>query len=142
MKKICFFTNGVLPVPPVKGGAVENLVKLLLDENENYHEANFYVTSIYDPDALEESKKFKYCDFKFIRIPAVIKIFDKILYYFARIVLRKKALSFRMIFARLWYINKSKNYFLKNDFDCIIAENHVSLFLVMKNKHMLDKYGQ
>ena len=32
--KIAFLTNGTSPVPATKGGAVENLIEDLLDENE------------------------------------------------------------------------------------------------------------
>ena len=31
MKKICFITQGVLPVPTVRGGAVETLVEYIID---------------------------------------------------------------------------------------------------------------
>lgn len=33
MKKICFITQCTLPIPTVKGGAVETLVEYILDEN-------------------------------------------------------------------------------------------------------------
>ena len=36
--KIAIVTSGILPVPPVKGGAVENLVKFYLDYNETQAE--------------------------------------------------------------------------------------------------------
>lgn len=32
--KVAFLTNGTSPVPATKGGAVENLIEDLLDENE------------------------------------------------------------------------------------------------------------
>ena len=136
MKKICFFTAGVLPVPPVKGGAGENLVKLILDENEKSHGADFSVASMYDSAAEEEGLKYKHCDFLFVKIPLLVSMADRLLYFLARMLLKEKALSFRMIFARLWYINRAKKHFLQHDFDCIVAENHVSLFLVMKDRRL------
>ncbi len=142
MKRICFFTAGVLPVPPVKGGAVENLIKLILDENEKSYDAEFSVSSIFDSDAAAESKKYTRCSFNFVKIPRFVSVFDSIVYAIARLFLRERSLSFRMIFARLWYINRSKKYFLQNDFDIIVAENHVSLFLTMKDKRMKKKYGE
>ena len=126
MKKICFFTVGVLPVPPVKGGAVENIIKLFIDENEKSHDADFFVVSIYNEEAVLESEKYNHCSFNFVKIPYVASILDKFVY----------------AFARLWYISRSKKYFLQNDFDFIVAENHVSLFLVMKDKRMKQKYGK
>ncbi len=142
MKRICFFTAGVLPVPPVKGGAVENLIKLILDENEKSCDAEFFVTSIFDHEAVGESKKYAHCSFNFVKIPRIVSAFDSIMYAIARLFLRERSLSFRMIFARLWYINRSKKYFLQNDFDIIVAENHVSLFLAMKDKRMKKKYDE
>ena len=141
MKKYVFFTAGVLPVPPVKGGAVENLIKLILDENEKKCNAEFSVTSIFNDEALTESKKYKHCTFNFVKIPFLVSLCDRIVYGLARSFLKSKALSFRMIFARLWYIAQSKKYFLQNDFDCIVAENHVSLFLVMKDQRIVKKYA-
>lgn len=34
MKNICFITSGVLPVPAVKGGAIEQLIQQLCEDNE------------------------------------------------------------------------------------------------------------
>ncbi|WP_297646037.1 glycosyltransferase family 4 protein [uncultured Treponema sp.] len=142
MKKICFFTVGVLPVPPVKGGAVENIIKLFIDENEKSHGADFSVVSIYNEKAVLESEKYNHCSFYFVKIPCVASALDKIVYALAKTFLPKRALSFRMIFSRLLYINRSKKYFLQNDFDFIVAENHVSLFLAMKDKRMKQKYDK
>lgn len=40
MKKIAIVTNGILPLPAVKGGGAETLVQQLLDENENNRNIN------------------------------------------------------------------------------------------------------
>lgn len=32
MRKICFVTCGALPVPAIKGGAIEQLIELLINE--------------------------------------------------------------------------------------------------------------
>lgn len=139
--KICLFTVGVLPVPPVKGGAVENLIKLLIDENELYSKVSFTVTSVFDSDAVKISNNYKNTDFFFVKTPSFIKLLDKTIFSLAKIFLNKKSQSFKMIFTRLFYINNCKKYFLANDFDCIVAENHHSLFIVMKNKRMQKKYA-
>lgn len=140
MKRICFFTAGVLPVPPVRGGAVENLIKFVLDENEKSHDADLFVTSIHDEAASVESRRYSHCEFCFVKIPAPVSFLDGCVYFLMRVFLRKRAMSFRMVLARLWYIAKSKRYFLRNDFDCIVAENHASLFMVMKDRRMARKY--
>lgn len=66
MKKIAIVNNGELPLPAVKGGAVECLIDLLLNENEKYGKYHFEVYSIYDKDAEVASKKYKYASFVFI----------------------------------------------------------------------------
>lgn len=59
MKKICFITPNVFPVPAVKGGAVETLVEELIYENEKYRKLDIECYSIYDDEAFEQSKKLK-----------------------------------------------------------------------------------
>lgn len=54
--KVAFLTVGTSPVPATKGGAVENLIEDLLDENELYHNFDFSVLSLYEQDAEVKSK--------------------------------------------------------------------------------------
>ena len=72
MKKIAFITLGRLPVPATRGGAVENLLQLLLDENEHAHAFDATVFSVSEPKAVEESRKYRFS--KFVFIPATGKI--------------------------------------------------------------------
>lgn len=67
MKKICFITQCTLPIPTVKGGAVETLVEYILDENEKNPKYKFTVISVMDSEAQEYSKKYKYTDFVYIK---------------------------------------------------------------------------
>lgn len=99
--KVCLFTVGVLPVPPVKGGAVENLIK---DENELNYNAEFSVTSIFDSEAVKESKKYKHTNFFFVKTPLFVQIIDKLIFSLSKIFIKKKSQSFKMIFTRLHYI--------------------------------------
>ena len=54
-KKIMLIPQETLPIPAIKGGAVETLVTALLDENEREKLAKFVCTSIYDEDAANRS---------------------------------------------------------------------------------------
>lgn len=139
--KVALFTAGVLPVPPTKGGAVENLVQMLVEENEIHQSAEFTVLSIHDEIAVSASSVYRFSKFHFIKFPLVVKSADVIIYRIARLIFPSKALSFRMILSRLWYIKKSRDFFLQNDFHFIVAENHPSLFLVMKDRRMKRHYG-
>lgn len=66
MKKICFITQCSLPVPTVKGGAVETLVEYLLDENEKNPVFEFTVISVGDSEAEKESKKYSHARFLYV----------------------------------------------------------------------------
>ena len=52
--KVAFLTNGTSPVPATKGGAVENLIEDLLDENEKRHGFDFTVFSLYEEKARQQ----------------------------------------------------------------------------------------
>lgn len=67
MKKICFITPNVFPVPAVKGGAVETLVEEIISENEKSNKLEITCFSSYDKKAFEESKKYKSTKFIFTK---------------------------------------------------------------------------
>lgn len=67
MKKICFITQCSLPIPTVKGGAVETLVEYLLDENEIKNNFKFVVYSVGDDEAERKSHKYQYTTLKYIK---------------------------------------------------------------------------
>ncbi len=46
--KIAILTSGILPVPAVKGGAVENLIDFYLEYNEQHRQHDITIYSIYD----------------------------------------------------------------------------------------------
>ena len=47
--KIAVITSGILPVPAVQGGAVENLIDFYLDYNATHHLHNITVFSVWHP---------------------------------------------------------------------------------------------
>lgn len=84
MKRICFITQCVLPIPTVKGGAVETLVEYLMDENENKKNFEFIVYSVSDKKAEVEVDKYKYTTVKYINHSK--GIMNKLLYKMDRIL--------------------------------------------------------
>ena len=48
--KIAVLTSGILPVPAVQGGAVENLVDFYLEYNEKHRLHDITVYSVWHPD--------------------------------------------------------------------------------------------
>lgn len=59
MKKICFICPPALPFPPVRGGAVETLLELFINENEKTKKYDIQVFSIYDERAERLSKEYR-----------------------------------------------------------------------------------
>lgn len=48
--RIAILTSGILPVPAVRGGAVENLIDFYLEYNEQHHLHDITVYSVWHPD--------------------------------------------------------------------------------------------
>ena len=67
MKTICLFSPGILPIPAVKGGAIETLLELLIEQNEIEKKVRFLVVSIHDEEAEARSQKYKQTDFIYIK---------------------------------------------------------------------------
>ncbi|NDW12749.1 glycosyltransferase family 1 protein [Bacteroides sp. 214] len=62
---IAILTPGVLPVPTVRGGAVEMLTECLLDYNEQHLQHDITIYGIYDAKITKSLlNKYKYCHFE------------------------------------------------------------------------------
>lgn len=68
MIKICIIMQQFFPVPAVKGGASEQLVNCLADENEKEKKIDITIISIFDSEAVKASKLYKNSKFEFIPI--------------------------------------------------------------------------
>lgn len=55
-----------LPVPPVKGGAIETLIDVILKENEKQQELEIDIYTVYDKAAIEASKNYQNVNFIFL----------------------------------------------------------------------------
>lgn len=141
--KVAFLTVGISPVPATKGGAVENLVEDLLDENEIKHYVDFSVLSLYEEKAYKKAKGYKNSNFYFIKVPNVIDCIDKGIYWTAKNLLRRSNLiSYRYILRRLYVMSKYPKILLENDFDRIVLVTNSTLFFVLKNKKVAKKYKE
>lgn len=140
--KIAIITSGFLPVPATKGGAVENLTENILKENEQYKKMKLTVFSIYEKNAIEESNKYKFTNFKFIKVNFLIKLLDKITFFIAKKILKKKnSHSYRYIFQRLSYLNQVSKKLKDGDYEKIILENHPTQYLALKWRKNYKKYS-
>lgn len=69
-----------LPIPPVKGGAIETLIDVILKENENQKKLSIDVYTIYDQEAINAAKQYKNVNFYFLcKNENYVKIRNKII---------------------------------------------------------------
>lgn len=81
-KNIVIVTNGTLPVPPVNGGAVENLLQNFVDLNEKYKNFEIILFSISNKRAYKISKQYKSVRFIFIDNNSIAYKLEKFCRYF------------------------------------------------------------
>ena len=123
---IAIITTGLLPVPSVMGGAVENLVQNFIDENERQGGPHLTVYSTATPDAIEKAQAYTHTDFVFIQTPWVIRVADSILYsIFRRLVDTNKSASLRAILQRLYFLRKVSKHIARKNHRKILFENAI-----------------
>lgn len=141
MKKVAIITSGIFPVPPTKGGAVENLIQMLSRENNLFNELDLTIFSIYDDEAKKKSKLDTDTDYRFVKIPLIIRFFNIIIYFFfSKILRKKKVMSYRFIGQRIYYIISVAKAIHNENYDVLILENHPTLFLCIKLFGNYSKY--
>lgn len=139
--KIAVITSGFLPVPPSKGGAVENLLYNLIKENEVNEKFEFEIFSIYNEEASKIAKEYKKTKFQFIKTNKVVEFCDLLIFYFAKNILKKEnSQSYRFIFQRLFYLKKVSKALKLYNYDKILLENHPTQYLALKWKKNYKKY--
>lgn len=141
-KHIVIITPGGLPVPSVHGGAVQNLIEELINESFCPEDIKFSIISPYDKDAkIVADTKYKDTQFNFVRIPKLILLIDKIIYWGVKKLFRKKkALSARSLFKSFWFTLKSSFILKTNDYDLVVLENNIMLCWCLKLFKNYKKY--
>lgn len=140
MKKIAIISSCSLPIPAIKGGAVETLIENIVKENENLKKVDLYIISIYDKDANLQSKKYKYSKFIYLKKNWIIKKLDLVITQILKRIKRDKTISSRNYLWKLLVLKKLSQNLRENDYDYIIMENTIYLFNVFKNKDIREKY--
>lgn len=128
MKNILFVSAGALPLPPVKGGAVECLIDYLLVENDRKGKYHFIVASIWDDQARKKAREYSNTEFLFIKPNKLyynLALFlSKVIYKFTRKSVHLEAKYYGKCVkkvAKKWENNN------ENQFDYIVIENNESL---------------
>lgn len=116
MKKIALIMPPELPVPSVMGGAVEELVTILIEQNEIEKKAEFIVFSVENKEAEERAKQYKYT--KVIYIPAASfsdRLINRVLRYLGKVYKKKTLLD-------VAHYRKAYEYLKNENVDAIVAE--------------------
>jgi len=118
--KIAIIVPSHLPVPCVKGGAVETLVTGLLNQNENERLINITIFSAYYKEAFLESKKYVYTSFIWIKYNLLNKIINLATRCYS--YLSGKQIPHFGIFQIIWHLKR-------NQFDWIVIEGNEQVII-------------
>lgn len=116
MKKIALVLPEVYPVPAVKGGAIEELVTILIEQNEIEKKAELVVFSMENEQARERAKEYKHT--KMVYIPKTTlgdRLVNRVLRYCNSFVKSKTLID-------IGYYRKVFAYLKKDSVDAIVAE--------------------
>lgn len=137
MKRICLVTGGILPVPSVKGGAIEQLLDILIKQNEENPKCEF--TIVCSEDKYSIANQLQYVHTKFVNIEKPWKIINVILW--------KIRLFTRNVFGYdcykiIPYLHKVNNWLIANrvNYDYIIGEGcEIKLLQDVSSIHGIEK---
>ena len=134
-------TSGFLPLPAVKGGAVEGIIENLMKQNEKRENISFTIFSIYNEKAEKMSKVYKNTKFKYIKSKKFFEKLDEIIFFVSDKILKMEhSYKFKYIFQRLYYLWKVSALIKKSDYDKILLENHPTQYLTLKWNNNYKKY--
>lgn len=124
--KIAIVTSGILPVPAVLGGAVENLIDSFIEANERTGKYELHVFSVYASAVEDATRDKKFVHYNYVRTGSLLY------------KLRKKV--FQHIH-RTYYYNYHLEFFLHSilhkiksmHFDLILIENRPGYVIPISN---------
>ena len=126
--KIAVLTSGILPIPAVLGGAVENLIDIYLKYNDKYHLHDITVYSVYHPDIHKHpALQSQVNHYHFVDVSSLWAKIKRRLYKY-----RRKAEPYNHFIG--YYFDQSLRHLLKHNYDLIILENRPSYALKLINR--------
>lgn len=115
--KIAVLTSGILPIPAVQGGAVENLVEFYLEYNEKNLEHEITVYSVANKKTKESPlMKYKHAHFYFVNTNSIwYKIKKKIFSYYCKNKIYNNEIEY--------FLHSCLDDIRRQHYDYIIMEN-------------------
>lgn len=125
--RIAILTSGILPVPAVQGGAVENLTDFYLEYNDQHKLHDITIYSIWHPDVKNHpALKSKINHYKYIKVNSWWSKAKKWLYY-------KKHGEEYYHYTIEFYLHEVIKDIHHKQYDIIIMENRPGYALKLKN---------
>ena len=125
MLKITIITNGTLPVPPTKGGAVENLVEIFIKFNEDFNDFQLNIFSVHDDKSKQLSNQYNNTYFYFIETKSFLYKLGRGVRFLIN-KLRRGTLKNQFIY------QVSKHKQLIQDSDLILIENNPDFLPIIR----------
>lgn len=123
--KIAIICSSGLPVPAVKGGAIETLVEIICKENEVYKKLDIDIYSIYDEEAIIKSKKYEQSNFIYLcKNKNYMKIRNKLVSFNRKILKLDSTYTYPKEVAKR----------INNSYDKVIVEGDSTLILPISKK--------
>lgn len=116
MKKIALVLPEVYPVPAVMGGAIEELVTILIEQNEIEQKAEFLVFSMANEKAEEKAKEYKHTKIVYIQKTSFADRFINRIFRYSNPLVKGKTLI------DIAYYRRVFQYLKNNPVDAIVAE--------------------
>lgn len=125
--KIAILTSGILPIPAVQGGAVENLTDFYLEYNNRYRLHNITIYSIWHPDVKNhKAMKSEVNHYKYIKVEGWWAKIKKKLYY-------KKHGDEYYHYSIEYYLHEAIKDIRHKQYDIILMENRPGYALKLKD---------
>ena len=115
--KIAILTSGILPVPAVQGGAVENFLDFFLEYNDTHRLHDITVYSVWHPDVEKHpALKSKANHYHFVDVTSPLAKVRKHVFGFFHKDLHHH-------FSIEYFLRESLRHIRKNDYDMIVLNN-------------------
>lgn len=126
--KIAILTSGILPIPAVQGGAVENFLDFFLEYNDKHQNHDITVYSIFNPQVKEHyALKSKVNHYHYISTSSLWAKFRKFL-------IAKKAPNTYHHYSIEYFLYESLKHLRKQDYDIIILNNRPGYAEILDGK--------
>lgn len=123
--RILFVSPGELPVPAVKGGAVETLMDIFISENEKSKKFNIDCFTICDRD---NCSNLNHTHFIISASDRYISFADKMMYFWTDTIRKDWRVVFRKnYFRKKKYMNDLKKLLSRKKYDRIVVENNMDI---------------